>query len=318
MDEIIDIREKKKILEIKNLYMKSRRQGHSFVRTLEDVSFDIYENECIAILGEALSGKSLLAKAIMRFYPLEGGAFWYDGELISGKIPEKKSKELSKEMQMIFENPLTSLNSLLNVEETISEAIINFKIAKDKTDLDDRIENLLKTVELPSSVRYLYPHELSLSQRQRVDMARALSTEPKILIADEPVSTLDISAGAKVIDILNKIKIEQGISILFTSVDLSILNYIADRIAVLHSGRLVELASRNEIFKNPIHPYTKSLVENMAMPDPLNRLKQNRVFYNPKKHMYSRNNLPEWIEIKNEHFVLLSKDEQEMYYFAEN
>lgn len=304
---------KKILLEVKNLKQYFKIDRHTTVKAVDDISFHIYEGETFGLVGESGSGKSTTGRAIIRLYNPTNGEIIFDGNNISSKKLNKQNKlYLNKNMQMIFQDPMACLNPRMTVNDIIAEGLNIHSLYKTKEERNQIVSKLLRTVGLNDQHASRYPHEFSGGQRQRIGIARALAIQPKFIIADEPISALDVSIQAQVINLLRKLQKENGLTYLFIAHDLSMVKYISDRIGVMHKGKLVELANADELYENPLHPYTKSLLSAIPLPDPDYEKNRTRIKYNPKIHDYSKES-PKWVEIKKEHFVYASKSEIENY-----
>ena len=300
---------RKILLEVKNLkqYFPLGRKG--VVKAIDDVSFHIYEGETFGLVGESGSGKSTTGRTIIRLYNPTSGEVIFDDKVISHKkLPKDDKLYVNKNMQMIFQDPMACLNPRMTVMDIIAEGLDIHGIYKTKEERTKRVYELLKTVGLNEQHANRYPHEFSGGQRQRIGIARALAVEPKFIIADEPISALDVSIQAQVVNLLRKLQKENGLTYLFIAHDLSMVKYISDRIGVMYKGKLVELASSDDLYENPLHPYTKSLLSAIPLPDPDYEKTRKRIKYNPSIHNYSTES-PEWIEIRLGHFIYASKSE---------
>ena len=304
---------RKILLEVKNLkqYFPLGRKG--VVKAVDDVSFHIYEGETFGLVGESGSGKSTTGRSIIRLYnPTSGEIIFDDKDISSKKIPKEDSVYVNKNMQMIFQDPMACLNPRMTVMDIIAEGLDIHGICKTKEERTKKVYELLKTVGLNEQHASRYPHEFSGGQRQRIGIARALAVEPKFIIADEPISALDVSIQAQVVNLLRKLQKENGLTYLFIAHDLSMVKYISDRIGVMHKGKLVELSTSDELYENPLHPYTKSLLSAIPLPDPDYEKTRKRIKYDPSMHDYSTEN-PEWVEIRPGHFIYASKSELAQY-----
>ena len=304
---------RKILLEIKNLkqYFPLGRKG--VVKAVDDVSFHIYEGETFGLVGESGSGKSTTGRSIIRLYnPTSGEIIFDDKDISSKKIPKEDSVYVNKNMQMIFQDPMACLNPRMTVMDIIAEGLDIHGICKTKEERTKKVYELLKTVGLNEQHASRYPHEFSGGQRQRIGIARALAVDPKFIIADEPISALDVSIQAQVVNLLRKLQKENGLTYLFIAHDLSMVKYISDRIGVMHKGKLVELSTSDELYENPLHPYTKSLLSAIPLPDPDYEKTRKRIKYDPSMHDYSTES-PEWVEIRPGHFIYASKSELEQY-----
>ena len=304
---------RKILLEVKNLkqYFPLGRKG--VVKAVDDVSFHIYEGETFGLVGESGSGKSTTGRTIIRLYdPTAGEVIFDDKNISSKKIPREDRAYLNKNMQMIFQDPMACLNPRMTVMDIISEGLDINGLCKNKEERTQKVYELLRTVGLNEQHASRYPHEFSGGQRQRIGIARALAVEPKFIIADEPISALDVSIQAQVVNLLRKLQKENGLTYLFIAHDLSMVKYISDRIGVMHKGKLVELGTADELYENPLHPYTKSLLSAIPLPDPNYEKTRKRIKYDPSMHDYSTES-PEWVEIRPGHFIYGSKSELEQY-----
>ena len=304
---------RKILLEVKNLkqYFPLGRKG--VVKAVDDVSFHIYEGETFGLVGESGSGKSTTGRTIIRLYdPTDGEVIFDDKDISSKKIPKEDRAYVNKNMQMIFQDPMACLNPRMTVMDIIAEGLDINGLCKNKEERTQRVYELLRTVGLNEQHASRYPHEFSGGQRQRIGIARALAVEPKFIIADEPISALDVSIQAQVVNLLRKLQKENGLTYLFIAHDLSMVKYISDRIGVMHKCKLVELSTADELYENPLHPYTKSLLSAIPLPDPDYEKTRKRIKYDPSMHDYSTES-PEWVEIRPGHFIYGSKSELEQY-----
>ena len=300
---------RKILLEVKNLKQYFPLGRKSVVKAVDDVSFHIYEGETFGLVGESGSGKSTTGRTIIRLYDPTGGEVIFDDKVISNKkLPKDDKVYVNKHMQMIFQDPMACLNPRMTVMDIIAEGLDIHGLCKSKEERTQRVYELLRTVGLNEQHANRYPHEFSGGQRQRIGIARALAVEPKFIIADEPISALDVSIQAQVVNLLRKLQKENGLTYLFIAHDLSMVKYISDRIGVMHKGKLVELASSDDLYENPLHPYTKSLLSAIPLPDPDYEKTRERIKYDPSIHDYSTES-PEWVEIRPGHFIYCSKSE---------
>ena len=304
---------RKILLEVKNLKQYFPLGRKSVVKAVDDVSFHIYEGETFGLVGESGSGKSTTGRTIIRLYDPTGGEVIFDDKVISNKkLPKDDKVYVNKHMQMIFQDPMACLNPRMTVMDIIAEGLDIHGLCKSKEERTQRVYELLRTVGLNEQHANRYPHEFSGGQRQRIGIARALAVEPKFIIADEPISALDVSIQAQVVNLLRKLQKENGLTYLFIAHDLSMVKYISDRIGVMHKGKLVELASSDDLYENPLHPYTKSLLSAIPLPDPDYEKTRERIKYDPSIHDYSSES-PEWVEIRPGHFIYGSKSELSNY-----
>ena len=300
-----------KLIEIKNLKI-SYGSGRKEFTAVKNVSFDIYKNETFSLVGESGSGKTSIGRAILRITPVSGGEIFFKGQKISGRIPTSLDKEVIRKCQMIFQDPMASLNERAKVDYIVSEGLFNFHLYENDIDRKAKVEKALREVGLLPEFASRFPHEFSGGQRQRIGIARALVMEPEFIVGDEPISALDVSIRAQVLNLLNRLKKNRNLTYLFISHDLSVVRFISDRIAVIHLGEIVEMSETEELFRNPLHPYTRALLSAVSEPDPEVEKNKKLFIYDPSVHDYSVDK-PVWEEIKNGHFVYGNKRELEQY-----
>lgn len=303
------------ILSVRNLkqYFKSGRgKNKMIVKAVDDVSFDIYKGESFGLVGESGCGKTTTGRTIIRLYKPTSGEIIYKGKDISGKLTKEEAREVHQSMSMIFQDPIASINPRMTVKEIIGEGLRINHLVKNEKELEELVYQMLETVGLTKDHANRYPHEFSGGQRQRIGVARALISNPDFVIADEPVSALDVSIQAQVLNLLNSIKRQLGLTVMFIAHDLSVVKYFSDRIGVMYYGKLVELADANELYHNPLHPYTKALLSAIPIPDPRIEKGRKHIVYDPSVHNYSTDK-PEMVEIKPGHFVYCNKKEQSEY-----
>ena len=303
--------EREKLIEIKDLQISFGTGRKKFV-AVDHVNFDIYKGETFSLVGESGSGKTTIGRAILRINPTSAGEIYFKGQKINGKIDVNLDKEVIRKCQMIFQDPMASLNERAKVDYIISEGLINFHLYKDEKEREEKVQKALHEVGLLPEFVSRFPHEFSGGQRQRIGIARALIMEPEFIVADEPISALDVSIRAQVLNLLNKLKKSRGLTYLFIAHDLSVVRFISDRIAVIHKGRIVELAEAEELFLHPLHPYTKALLSAVPQPDPEVEKKKKLLVYDPSIHDYSVDK-PVWEEILPGHFVYGNQKELEQY-----
>ena len=303
--------EREKLIEIKDLQITFGSGRKKFV-AVDHVNFHIYKGETFSLVGESGSGKTTIGRAITRINPVSAGEIFFKGQRISGKISKDLDREVIKKCQMIFQDPMASLNERAKVDYIVSEGLINHHLYKDEDDRKRKVEYALREVGLLPEFASRFPHEFSGGQRQRIGIARALIMEPEFVVADEPISALDVSIRAQVLNLLNRLKASRGLTYLFIAHDLSVVRFISDRIAVIHKGRIVELAEAEELFLHPLHPYTKALLSAVPIPDPELEKKKKLVVYDPSVHDYSVNK-PVWEEILPGHFIYGNQQELEQY-----
>ena len=302
---------KEVVLSIQNLDVVFGKGKKAF-KAVDNVSFDIYKGETLSLVGESGSGKTTIGRAIVRINPCSAGAIYYKGKKISGKLSRKDDREVIRKIQMIFQDPAASLNERATIEYIISEGLYNFHLYKDEKDRMAKIEKVTKDVGLLPEHLTRYPHEFSGGQRQRVGLARSIVMEPEFIIADEPISALDVSIRAQVLNRLKKFQVEKGLTYLFIAHDLSIVRFISDRIVVIYKGRIMEIAETEELFNHPLHPYTKSLMSAIPVPDPQIEKEKKLFIYDPKMHDYSVEK-PGLVDLGNGHMVFGSPSEIEKY-----
>lgn len=296
-----------KILEVKNVSVTFGERKNKFV-AVNNVSFDIYRGETFGLVGESGSGKTTIGRAIIRIHPTSSGDILFHGEKINGTISKDMDRELTEKIQMIFQDPMASLNERAKVDYIVSEGLYNRKLKLSEQERKERVDKALIDVGLLPEFSSRFPHEFSGGQRQRIGIARALIMEPEFIIADEPISALDVSIRAQVLNLLSDLQKKRGLTYLFVAHDLSVMRFIADRIAVIHKGKIVELADTEKLFANPLHPYTKALLSAIPLPDPIAEKKKKLLIYDPSMHHYEKNP-PKWIEIEPEHYVLGNEEE---------
>ncbi|HEC2170625.1 TPA: ATP-binding cassette domain-containing protein [Staphylococcus delphini] len=306
--------EKEVLVEVKNLKQYFNQGKRNEVRAIEDISFKIFKGETFGLVGESGSGKSTTGKAIIKLNDVTDGQVLYEGVNIQEIKKRKDLLRFNKKIQMIFQDPYASLNPRLKVMDIVAEGIDIHGLAKDSKDRKKRVYDLLETVGLRKSHANRYPHEFSGGQRQRIGIARALAVEPEFIIADEPISALDVSIQAQVVNLMQKLQRERNITFLFIAHDLSMVKYISDRIAVMHLGRIVELGPADEIYHNPIHPYTKSLLSAVPQPDPDSERTRTRVAYEAE---HTKDEQRRLVAYTKDHYVFATEEELKQYQ-AEN
>lgn len=295
------------LLSLKNVDITFGK-GDDAVRAVQDASFDIYKGETFSLVGESGSGKTTVGRAVIRVNPLAAGEITYKGVRISGKIPRALDREVIRNIQMVFQDPAASLNERATVDYIISEGLYNFHLFQNEADRVKKVETMIEEVGLLPEHLTRYPHEFSGGQRQRIGIARAMVMEPELVVADEPISALDVSIRAQVLNLMKKFQEEKGITYLFIAHDLSVVRFISDRIGVIYKGRIVEVAEAEELFHYPLHPYTHSLISAIPIPDP--ELEKNKVLftYDPSVHDYTEDK-PEFVCIGHDHYVYGNKKE---------
>ncbi|WP_189723358.1 ABC transporter ATP-binding protein [Staphylococcus warneri] len=302
------INQKKKLVEVKHLKQYFNQGKKNEVRAIEDISFDIYKGETLGLVGESGCGKSTTGKAIIKLKDITSGEIIYDGTDIHNIRKRQDMLKFNKKIQMIFQDPYASLNPRLKVMDIVGEGIDIHHLATDKRNRKKRVYDALETVGLSKEHANRYPHEFSGGQRQRIGIARALAVEPEFIIADEPISALDVSIQAQVVNIMLRLQREKGITFLFIAHDLSMVKYISDRIAVMHFGKIVELGPADDIYNHPLHDYTKSLLSAIPQPDPDVERQRKRITYEASNADDQNRQLH---EIRPEHFVFATEAEAE-------
>ena len=300
-----------KLIEVKDLEISFGEGSKKFV-AVKNANFFINKGETFSLVGESGSGKTTIGRAIIGLNDTSAGDILYDGKKINGKQSRKDENELIRKIQMIFQDPAASLNERATVDYIISEGLYNYHLFENEEDRVRKVKEIMHEVGLLAEHLTRYPHEFSGGQRQRIGIARALVMEPEFVIADEPISALDVSVRAQVLNLLKKFQKELGLTYLFIAHDLSVVRFISDRIAVLYKGVIVEVAETEELFNNPIHPYTQSLLSAVPIPDPILERKKVLKVYDPDQHDYSTDK-PEMVEIKPGHYVWANKAEQKKY-----
>lgn len=303
----IDKNGKEILLSLKNVDITFGK-GANAVKAVKNANFDIYKGETFSLVGESGSGKTTIGRAVIRVNPCAGGEILYKGVRISGKIPRSLDREVIRNIQMVFQDPAASLNERATVDYIISEGLYNFHLYENEADRVRKVENIINEVGLLPEHLTRYPHEFSGGQRQRIGLARAMVMEPEFVVADEPISALDVSIRAQVLNLLKKFQKEKDVTYLFIAHDLSIVRFISDRIGVIYKGNIVEIAEAEELFDFPLHPYTHSLISAIPIPDP--QLEKNKVLYtyDASMHDYSVDK-PELVCIGHDHYVYGNKKE---------
>lgn len=261
----MDNKEKQPLVQVKNLCKYFQVSRTATLKAVDDVSFDVYKGETVSLVGESGCGKSTTGRCMIRLYEPTKGEVIYDGRDIT-KLCKEEKKEFTQKVQMIFQNPYASLNPRMTVKEIVGEGLKQIGIKG--PELEAKVEELLKTVGLNKDHMSRFPHEFSGGQRQRIGIARALSVNPEFIICDEPISALDVSIQAQVINMLKELQEEKGLTYLFIAHDLSVVKYISHRVVVMYLGTIVEAAETEELYSNPTHPYTQALLSAIPEADP--------------------------------------------------
>jgi oligopeptide transport system ATP-binding protein len=303
--------EREKLLEVRDLKVTFGNKRHPFT-AVDGVSFDIYRGETFGLVGESGSGKTTIGRAIIRVNPVSGGTIKYDGQIISGKVSREVDHHVIENIQMIFQDPMASLNERAKVDYIVSEGLYNLNGRLSEAERQEKVSRALSAVGLLPEFASRFPHEFSGGQRQRIGIARALIMDP-FIIADEPISALDVSIRAQVLNLMSRLQKERGLTYLFIAHDLSVVRFISDRIGVIYRGKLMELAESEQLFAHPLHPYTRSLLSAIPMPDPVGERDKKLLVYDPAAHGYTPEDPPQWVEIEPGHFVRANERELDAY-----
>ncbi|MEI6389355.1 MAG: ATP-binding cassette domain-containing protein [Spirochaetota bacterium] len=298
------------LLDVRDLCVDFKLKGGAAFHAVKGVSFQIYKGETFGLVGESGSGKTTIGRAIIRINEISGGQIIFRGRRIDGRIDAALDRELIQGIQMIFQDPLSSLNERAKVDYIVSEGLSQARPGLSAAQRLAIVEKALLEVGLLPEFASRFPHEFSGGQRQRIGIARSLVMEPELVIADEPISALDVSIRAQVLNLLSRLQKEKGLTYLFIAHDLSVVRFISDRIAVINKGELVELADTEELFTRPLHPYTRALLSAIPIPDPVQERSKEILVYDPACHDYSREK-PAWREATPGHWVLATGQEIE-------
>ncbi len=298
---------KEPLLQVRDMEVTFGKGKKKFV-AVKGVTFDIYKGETFGLVGESGSGKTTIGRAIIRINPISAGEVTFKGQRISGKISRQLDKQVTQKIQMIFQDPMASLNERAKVDYIVSEGLINVHPDISKEEREAAVSKALSDVGLLPEFASRFPHEFSGGQRQRIGIARSLIMEPEFIIADEPISALDVSIRAQVLNLMSKLQKERGLTYLFIAHDLSVMRFICDRIAVIHKGVIVELSETEKLFAHPLHPYTRALLSAIPMPDPESEREKVLEVYDPSCHHYETDK-PVWTEIETGHFIMANQEE---------
>ncbi|EMF0277131.1 ATP-binding cassette domain-containing protein [Enterococcus hirae] len=301
----------KKLLEVNGLKQYFNIGKKNEVHAVNDISFHIYEGETFGLVGESGSGKSTTGRTVIRLNEPTDGEIFFDGKDVIKLKGKQEMAKFRREVQMIFQDPYASLNPRMKVRDIIAEGIDVNGLVKSPEERSEKVDELLRTVGLNPSHGTRYPHEFSGGQRQRIGIARALAVNPRFIICDEPISALDVSIQAQVVNLLQDLQKQQQLTYLFIAHDLSMVKHISDRIGVMHNGRLLEMGTSDEIYHHGVHPYTESLLSAIPLPDPDHERQRKRIKYQPEPEDGQKRTLR---EIAPEHFVYAT--EQEVAYYA--
>ncbi|MBR5390514.1 MAG: ATP-binding cassette domain-containing protein [Clostridia bacterium] len=297
-----------RLLEVEGLKQHFRVSSGFTVKAVNGVSFHIRRGETFGLVGESGSGKTTIGRTIIRLYTPTEGHVRFEGTDISGALSHQALSQLRTKMQMIFQDPMACLNPRKKVIDIVAQGLDIHRLYRSRQERREKVYEMLETVGLSEEHANRYPHQFSGGQRQRIGIARALIMQPSLVIADEPITALDVSIQAQVVNLLKSIQETTGIAYLFIAHDLSMVHYISDRIGVLHRGYLVETGTSQEIFSNPIHPYTRSLLSAIPHPNPILEKKRKSIPYDPAVLgiEYDRGALR---HLEGEHFVLSTEEE---------
>ena len=299
------------LVSVRNMEVTFGSKRNKFV-AVHGVSFDIYKGETFGLVGESGSGKTTIGRAIIRINPMSDGEVIFKGEKINGKISKELDKKVTQQIQMIFQDPMASLNERAKVDYIVAEGLMNVRHDLTEKQRSEMVSKALLEVGLLPEFASRFPHEFSGGQRQRIGIARSLIMEPEFIIADEPISALDVSIRAQVLNLLGRLQKERGLTYLFIAHDLSVMRFICDRIAVIHKGVIVELAETEKLYQHPLHPYTRALLSAIPMPDPDSEKKKVLEVYDPSCHHYETDK-PVWTEIEPGHFIMANQEELAVY-----
>lgn len=305
----------KRLLEVRNVSVAFGSKKREFL-AVDDVSFDIFEGETFGLVGESGSGKTTIGRTIIRINQVKSGEILFDGVKISGPVHKALDRFVVDNIQMVFQDPMASLNERAKVDYIVSEGLYNQHKYHGEEERELVVMQALEDVGLLPEFASRFPHEFSGGQRQRIGIARTLVMQPRLIIADEPISALDVSIRAQVLNLLRHLQDEHGLTYLFIAHDLSVVRFICDRVAVLHKGRIVELAETERLFVNPVHPYTRALLSSIPQPDPIYESQKKTEVYDPLIHNYS-DSPPSLMELEKGHFVLANREEFERYQLAQ-
>ena len=312
MSKWTEVRARTPLVSVRNIDV-TFGNGRNAFKAVDNVSFDIYRGETFGLVGESGSGKTTIGRAIIRINKVSAGDILYEGKRISGKIDWECDREVIRNIQMIFQDPMASLNERAKVNYIISEGLMSVNHGMSAAERKEKVEQALLDVGLLPEFASRFPHEFSGGQRQRIGIARCLVMNPSFIIADEPISALDVSIRAQVLNLLSRLQQERGLTYLFIAHDLSVMRFITNRIAVIYKGVIVELAETEELFRHPLHPYTKVLLSAVPVPNPRVERKKKVLVYDPDCHHYSDGERPVWAEVVPGHFVRGSERELDAY-----
>lgn len=279
-------------------------QDHTVVKAVDDVSFTVQAGETFGLVGESGSGKSTIGRAIVNLYQPTDGQILYQGKALSD-LSKGERLDYNKDVQMIFQDPYASLNPRMKVQDIVAEGMEVHGLVASKSERDAKVAELLASVGLSPEHALRYPHEFSGGQRQRIGIARALAVEPKFIVCDEPISALDVSIQAQIINLLQGLQEERGLTYLFIAHNLAMVKYFSDRIGMMYRGRMVELATAEALYEHPLHPYTQSLLSAIPLPDPDQDRQRQRIVYQPSQAELEAPH--DWVQAQDQHWVMKAK-----------
>ncbi len=291
------------LIEVRNL-KQYYHQDHTVVKAVDDVSFTVQAGETFGLVGESGSGKSTIGRAIVNLYQPTDGQILYQGKALSD-LSKGERLDYNKDVQMIFQDPYASLNPRMKVQDIVAEGMEVHGLVASKSERDAKVAELLASVGLSPEHALRYPHEFSGGQRQRIGIARALAVEPKFIVCDEPISALDVSIQAQIINLLQGLQEERGLTYLFIAHNLAMVKYFSDRIGMMYRGRMVELASAEALYEQPLHPYTQSLLSAIPLPDPDQDRQRQRIVYQPSQAELEAPH--DWVQAQDQHWVMKAK-----------
>lgn len=293
----------KALIEVRNL-KQYYHQDHTVVKAVDDVSFTVQAGETFGLVGESGSGKSTIGRAIVNLYQPTDGHILYQGKALSD-LSKGERLDYNKDVQMIFQDPYASLNPRMKVQDIVAEGMEVHGLVASKSERDAKVAELLASVGLSPEHALRYPHEFSGGQRQRIGIARALAVEPKFIVCDEPISALDVSIQAQIINLLQGLQEERGLTYLFIAHNLAMVKYFSDRIGMMYRGRMVELATAEALYEHPLHPYTQSLLSAIPLPDPDQDRQRQRIVYQPSQAELEAPH--DWVQAQEQHWVMKAK-----------
>lgn len=291
------------LIEVRNL-KQYYHQDHTVVKAVDDVSFTVQAGETFGLVGESGSGKSTIGRAIVNLYQPTDGQILYQGKALSD-LSKGERLDYNKDVQMIFQDPYASLNPRMKVQDIVAEGMEVHGLVASKSERDAKVAELLASVGLSPEHALRYPHEFSGGQRQRIGIARALAVEPKFIVCDEPISALDVSIQAQIINLLQGLQEERGLTYLFIAHNLAMVKYFSDRIGMMYRGRMVELAPAEALYEHPLHPYTQSLLSAIPLPDPDQDRQRQRIVYQPNQAELEAPH--DWVQVQDQHWVMKAR-----------